>query len=337
MENDTPTKKDTVLTGDRPTGPLHLGHYVGSLKQRLALQEQGVPMYVLVADTQALTDNFKNPQKVHDNIAQVGLDYLAVGLDPKKTVMFVQSHVPELAELFQYLLNLVTVATLERNPTVKTEIRERGFDRELPAGFLTYPVSQAADITAFDATFVPVGEDQLPMIEQTRELVRKFNSLYGDTLVEPKELLSNVPRLPGTDGAVKMSKSLGNCINLSDTADVITKKVMNMFTDPDHVRVEDPGKVEGNPVFTYLRAFDLDTAGLAELEAQYARGGLGDVVVKKRLIEVLESIIAPMRERRAGYTDADALSMLKEGTAVARERAAATLGRVRQAMQIAYF
>lgn len=333
----TPTTKDTVLTGDRPTGPLHLGHYVGSLKQRLALQEAGIPMYVLVADTQALTDNFNNPQKVHDNIAQVGLDYLAVGLDPARTTMFVQSHVPELAELFQYLLNLVTVATLERNPTVKSEMKERGFDRELPAGFLTYPVSQAADITAFDATLVPVGEDQLPMIEQTRELVRKFNSLYGDTLVLPKEMVSTTPRLPGTDGSVKMSKSLGNCINLSDDADTLRKKVMDMFTDPTHVRVEDPGQVEGNPVFTYLRVFDTDRDALTEMEVHYARGGLGDVVVKKRLIEVLDAILTPMRERRAQYTHADALAMLKEGTERAREKAGQTIDRVRRAMKIEYF
>ena len=274
---------------------------------------------------------------MHDHIDQVALDYLAVGLDPAKTTMFVQSHVPELAELFQYLLNLVTVATLERNPTVKTEIRERGFERELPAGFLTYPVSQAADITAFDATLVPVGEDQLPMIEQTRELVRRFNGLYGDTLIEPKELLSNVPRLPGTDGAVKMSKSLGNCINLMDDPDTVQKKVMDMFTDPAHVRVEDPGNVEGNPVFTYLRVFDEDREGLREMEEHYARGGLGDVVVKKRLIAVLNDLLAPMHARRAQYSHADALAMLKEGTERARTRASATLTRVRSAMQIEYF
>lgn len=333
----TPTQKDSVLTGDRPTGPLHLGHYVGSLAQRLELQERGIPMYILIADTQALTDNFKNPEKVHNNVAQVALDYLAVGLDPAKTTMFIQSQVPELSELFQYFLNLVTVATLERNPTVKTEIRERGFDRELPAGFLTYPVSQAADITAFDATLVPVGEDQLPMIEQTRELVRKFNSLYGDTLIEPKEMISRTPRLPGTDGAVKMSKSLGNCINISDSADTLTKKVMDMFTDPDHVHVDDPGRVEGNPVFTYLRVFDTDTKALSEMEAHYARGGLGDVVVKKRLIEILEALIAPMRERRAQYTEADALAMLKDGTERARQRAGKTLARVRAAVHINYF
>jgi tryptophanyl-tRNA synthetase len=294
-------------------------------------------MYVLVADTQALTDNFKNPQKVHDNITQVALDYLAVGLDPKKTVMFVQSHVPELPELFQYFLNLVTVATLERNPTVKSEIKERGFERELPAGFLTYPVSQASDITAFDATLVPVGEDQLPMIEQTREIVRKFNSLYGETLVEPRELVSDVPRLPGTDGAVKMSKSLGNCINLSDDADTLKQKVMGMFTDQNHIRVEDPGAVEGNPVFTYLRVFDTDREKLAEMEEHYARGGLGDVIVKQRLISVLDELLTPMRERRAQYTEADALLMLKEGTERAREKAGATLARVRRAMQIEYF
>lgn len=331
------TRKDIVLTGDRPTGPLHLGHYVGSLKQRTSLQEQGVPMYVLIADTQALTDNFKNPQKVHDNITQVALDYLAVGLDPMKTTMFIQSHVPELSELFQYLLNLVTVATLERNPTVKSEIKERGFERELPAGFLTYPVSQASDITAFDATLVPVGEDQLPMIEQTRELVRKFNGLYGETLVEPKELLSSVPRLPGTDGAAKMSKSIGNCINISDDADTVKRKVMDMFTDPNHVRVEDPGNIEGNPVFTYLRVFDTDRDALTEMEAHYARGGLGDVVVKQRLITVLNDLLAPMRERRARYSEADALAMLKEGTERARVKAGETISRVRRAMHINYF
>lgn len=333
----TTTQQHIVLTGDRPTGPLHVGHYVGSLKERLVLQEAGTPLYVLVADVQALTDNFANPEKVRNNITQVMLDYLAVGLEPTKTTFVVQSMVPELPELFQYLLNLVTVSHLEGNPTVKAEIRERGFEKSLPAGFFTYPVSQAADIVAFDATTVPVGEDQLPMIEQTREIVRKFNSLYGNTLIEPQEKLSDIRRLPGTDGAEKMSKSVGNVLNLSDSIDDVSRKVMDMFTDPDHIRVEDPGKVDGNPVFTYLDAFDPDKEALAEMKAHYQKGGLGDVKVKKRLIEVLESTLAPMRERRSNYTEADALTILKEGTERAREKTSEVLTRVRKAMRIDYF
>lgn len=333
----TNKSKQIVLTGDRPTGPLHLGHYVGSLKQRVELQSQGVPMYILVADVQALTDNFRNPDKVRNNVTEVVLDYLAVGIDPNKTTIMVQSKIPQLAELFQYLLNLVSVSSLERNPTIKTEIKDRGFDKILPAGFLTYPVSQAADIVAFDATIVPVGEDQRPMIEQARELVRTFNSLYGQVLTEPQEYVSDIARLPGTDSALKMSKSAGNVINLSDTSDEIHNKVMNMFTDPDHLRVEDPGKVKGNPVFTYLDAFDPDKKGLEDMKAHYRRGGLGDVQVKKRLIVVLENFLTPIRERRAQYSKDDALEILKRGSIRGSEKAQEVLTRVRHAMKIDYF
>jgi tryptophanyl-tRNA synthetase len=329
--------KTIVLTGDRPTGPLHLGHYVGSLKQRLSLQAQGVPMYILVADVQALTDNFSNPDKVRKNITQVVLDYLAIGIDPSKTTIMIQSQIPELAELFQYFLNLVTVAHLESNPTVKSEIKERGYEKSLPAGFLTYPVSQAADIAAFDATLVPVGEDQLPMIEQTREIVRKFNSLYGDTLVPPKAQVSDIPRLPGTDGALKMSKSIGNCINLSDNTDTVREKVMNMFTDPNHIRADDPGKVEGNPVFTYLDAFDGDKESLQKMKGHYEHGGLGDVKIKQHLVEVIENFLKPSRERRVQFTEADALKILKEGTMRGRDKAGEVLSRVHHAMNIDYF
>src|SRR3989344_1579203 len=286
--------KEIVLTGDRPTGPLHLGHYVGSLATRLELENK-YEQYVMIADVQALTDNFENPEKVRNNVLQVGLDYLAVGLDPRKSIFFIQSMIPQIAELTVFYLNLVTVSRLERNPTVKTEIKDRGFERSLPAGFLTYPVSQAADITIVKGTLVPVGEDQLPMIEQTNEIVRSFNRMYkADVFPEAKALISNVPRLPGTDGT-KMSKSAGNAIALGASSDEIKKMVMSMYTDPNHVRVEDPGKVEGNVVFTYLDLFDSNKQEVAELKAQYQKGGLGDVKLKRRLIDLLDAFIAPIR------------------------------------------
>lgn len=330
-------KKIIVLTGDRPTGPLHLGHYVGSLKQRIAFQSQGVPIYILIADVQALTDNFSNPGKVRKNITQVVSDYLSVGIDPTKTTIMLQSQIPELSELFQYLLNLVTISRLERNPTVKAEIRRRGFEKSLPAGFLTYPVSQAADIVAFNATIVPVGEDQLPMIEQAREIVRKFNSLYGVTLVEPKAQVSDIARLPGTDGSEKMSKSIGNVINLSDSTDDVRNKVMAMFTDPNHLKTQDPGVVDDNSVFMYLDAFDLDKIGLETMKAHYRRGGLGDVKVKQRLITVLEKFLAPIRERRARFSEENAFNIIKDGSKRGREVASKTLNDVRKAMKIDYF
>ncbi len=330
-------KKQTILTGDRPTGPLHLGHYVGSLQKRVELQNEGHNIFILLADTQALTDNFKNPAKVRDNITQVVLDYLAVGLDPEKSTIMVQSQMPELAELFQYYMNLVTVARLERNPTVKAEIKQKDFTKSLPAGFLTYPVSQAADITGFDATLVPVGEDQLPMIEQTREIVKSFNSLYGDTLVLPKEMLSNVGRLPGTDGKEKMSKTLGNTINLCDSTEEVKKKVMAMFTDPKHLRVEDPGETKDNPVFDYLEALDPDKEGLKKLKDHYRKGGLGDVVVKKHLFEVIENLLEPMRKRRAQYSEKDALLIAQQGTAKGRKVVQAVTARVKKAIGVDYF
>jgi len=329
-------RQEIVLTGDRPTGPLHVGHFAGSLQTRLQLQETGVPMYILIADVQALTDNFNNPAKVRANVTQVALDYLAAGLDPNKTTFVIQSMVPELPELFQYFLNLVTVSHLHGNPTVKAEIQQRGFEKSLPAGFLTYPVSQAADIAIFDATTVPVGEDQLPMIEQTREIVRRFNALYGETLVEPKAKLSTIRRLPGTDGAEKMSKSVGNVINLSDDTETVRTKVMDMYTDPNHIHVDDPGTVEGNTVFTYLDAFDPHTEEVAALKEQYRRGGLGDVKIKRRLIDVLESVLTPMRERRATYSEKDALEIAMQGTQRAREKTAEVLARTRRAMRIDY-
>lgn len=328
-----------ILTGDRPTGPLHLGHYVGSLKQRVELQSKH-DQFIIIADLQALTDNADNPQKVRDNIAEVTLDYLAVGLDPAESTIFIQSLVPELAELTMYYLNLVTVARLQRNPTVKDEIQQKGFGDSLPAGFFVYPVSQAADITAFKADLVPVGEDQLPMIEQTVEVVRRFNRLYRtNVLVEPKPILSAVSRLPGTDGQGKMSKSLGNFIALKDSEDEIKAKVKTMYTDPGHLRVEDPGKVVGNPVFAYLDAFDKDTEGLAEMKAHYERGGLGDTVVKERLLKVLLAELEPIRKRReAAAKDMTAVyEMLKQGTNKARSVAAATLAEIKSAIQIDYF
>lgn len=328
----------TILTGDRPTGALHLGHYVGSLRQRKLLQHDN-RQFCIIADLQALTDNAAEPEKVRNNVLEVAFDYLAVGLDPKVTTIFIQSLVPELCELTMYYLNLVTVARLQRNPTVKDEINQRRFGGGVPAGFLCYPVSQAADITAFKADLVPVGSDQLPMLEQSSELARAFNRTYSaSVLVEPKPLLSSVPRLPGTDGKGKMSKSLGNAIYLGDSADVVREKVKQMYTDPGHIRAEDPGRVEGNPVFSYLEAFDPDAAGLEELKAHYRRGGLGDSAVKRRLVEVLLAELEPVRQRRLVYAaePGAVMNVLKEGSRVAREVAAGTLREVRQAMRLDY-
>jgi tryptophanyl-tRNA synthetase len=327
--------RKTILTGDRPTGPLHLGHYVGSLRQRVALQREH-DTYVLIADLQALTDHFDEPEMVRDHVVEVALDYLAAGIDPAVATIVVQSRVPELAELTVYFLNLVTVARLQRNPTVKDEMRQKGFEADVPAGFLVYPVSQAADIAAFKAHLVPVGEDQLPMIEVAAEIVRRFNRIYGATLVEPEALLGAVSRLPGTDGEAKMSKTLGNVINLSDPPDVVAARVRGMFTDPRHLRVEDPGTVEGNPVFAYLDAFDPDAAEVERLKQRYRAGGLGDTVVKRRLLEVLEALLEPIRRRRAEWErDRGAVEgILREGTARGRAAAAATLGEVRRAMRL---
>lgn len=332
-------KTHIILTGDRPTGPLHLGHYVGSLRNRVELQHK-YKQFVLIADAQALTDNAKNPEKVRKNILEVALDYLAVGIEPKLTTIFIQSLVPQLYELTAYYMNLVTLGRLQRNPTVKEEIRERGFGASIPVGFLSYPVSQAADITAFKADLVPVGEDQLPVLEQTTEIVRVFNRIYKtDVLVEPKAMLSSIPRLPGTDGIAKMSKSLGNAIALGDSADVVREKIKGMYTDPGHIHADDPGKVEGNPVFAYLDAFDSDKKGLEEMKAYYRRGGLGDVVIKKHLTEVLLAELDPIRARRQEYAKdlAAVMKILKEGTETASEVAAQTLCEVRQAMKIDYF
>ena len=345
--------KKVILTGDRPTGRLHVGHYVGSLKERVRLQNSGEydEIYVMIADAQALTDNADNPEKVRQNILQVALDYLACGIDPAKTHIFIQSMVPELTELSFYYMNLVTVSRLQRNPTVKTEIQMRNFETSIPVGFFTYPISQAADITAFKATTVPVGEDQAPMIEQTREIVHKFNSVYGETLVEPDILLPDNKaclRLPGIDGKAKMSKSLGNCIYLSDTEDEVKKKIMSMFTDPNHLRVEDPGRVEGNPVFIYLDAFCRDEhfakylpdyRNLDELKAHYTRGGLGDVKVKKFLNSVMQAELEPIRTRRKEWEQRlpEVVEILKEGSAYAEKTAAATLADVRKSMRIDYF
>ena len=327
--------RKTILTGDRPTGPLHLGHYVGSLRQRVALQGEH-DTYVLIADLQALTDHADAPEQIRDHVLEVALDYLAVGIDPVVVTTVVQSGVPELAELTFYFLNLVTVARLQRNPTVKDEMRQKGFEADVPAGFLVYPVSQAADIAAFKAHLVPVGEDQLPMIEVAAEIVRRFNRIYGATLVEPEALLGAVSRLPGTDGEAKMSKTLGNVINLSDPPDVVAARVRGMFTDPRHLRVEDPGTVEGNPVFAYLDAFDPDAVEVEQLKQRYRAGGLGDTVVKRRLLEVLEALLEPIRRRRAEWEgDRGAVEgILREGTARGRAAAAATLGEVRRAMRL---
>ncbi len=345
--------KKIILTGDRPTGKLHVGHYVGSLRRRVELQNSGKfdEIYIMIADAQALTDNADNPSKVRENIMEVALDYLSVGIDPAKSNILIQSQIPQLTELSFYYMNLVTVSRLQRNPTVKTEIQMRNFETSIPVGFFTYPISQAADITAFKATAVPVGEDQEPMIEQTREIVRKFNSVYGETLVEPEIILPDNKaclRLPGTDGKAKMSKSLGNCIYLSDTENDVKTKVMSMFTDPDHLKVTDPGKVEGNPVFTYLDAFCKDEyfeeycpdyANLDEMKDHYKRGGLGDVKVKKFLLAVLNEELAPIRARRAEYESRpyDVYEILKKGTENALKTAAQTLDEVKAAMKINYF
>jgi tryptophanyl-tRNA synthetase len=341
------------LTGDRPTGKLHLGHYVGSLRRRVELQNEGDydRMFVFMADVQALTDNADNPEKIRQNIIEVALDYLAAGLDPDKCTLFIQSQIPELSELTTYLMNLVTVSRLQRNPTVKTEIKMRNFEANIPVGFFCYPVSQAADITLFKSTTVPVGEDQEPMLEQTRELVRRFNTLYGEVLVEPNIMLPQnqaAMRLPGTDGKAKMSKSLGNCIYLSDTAEDVWQKVRSMYTDPDHLRVEDPGKLEGNTVFTYLDAFctDADFANfwpeyqnLAELKEHYQRGGLGDMKCKKFLNGIINRMLEPMRQRRHELEqDIPAIfDILRRGSEAAREVGAQTMDEVRKAMRIDYF
>ena len=332
-----------ILTGDRPTGKLHLGHYIGSLHNRVQLQEDPEnTLYIMVADQQALTDNADNPKKIQDSLFEVGLDYLAVGLDPSKSTIFIQSQIPQLPELTVYYLNLVTVSRLERNPTVKSEIKEKGFEKSLPAGFLVYPVSQAADITAFKATHVPVGDDQKPMLEQAREVVRDFNRIYDtDALVEPELMLppKGRGRLVGIDGRGKMSKSLNNGIYLSDSADEVEKKVMKMYTDPNHIRVEDPGQVEGNVVFTYLDIFDPDKEKVTELKEHYQRGGLGDVKIKRYLVDVLQNVLEPIRARRAEYENdrGYVLDMLKQGSEQAERVAAETLDDVKSAMGINYF
>lgn len=331
-------EKQIILTGDRPTGQLHLGHYVGSLENRVNLQDTH-KQFVMIADMQALTDNADNPEKVRSNVIEVAMDYLAVGLDPTKTTMFIQSALPELSELTMFYLNLVTVARLQRNPTVKSEMQQKGYGADVPAGFLMYPVSQAADITAFKASIVPVGEDQLPVIEQTNEIVRKFNSIYGDILVETNGLLSTHTRLAGLDGKAKMSKSLGNCIYLADDADTLKKKVFSMFTDPDHIRVEDPGKVEGNMVFAYLDVFGTDKATIEEMKAHYQRGGLGDMKVKRYLLEVLDAKFTPIRERRIQLANdkAAVMEIIRHGSIAAKEVAAQTLAEVRRAIGVQYF
>ena len=323
----------TILTGDRPTGPLHLGHYVGSLESRIRLQHTH-DTYVLIADLQALTDHAEEPALIRRSILEVALDYLAVGIDPEIATIVVQSGVPELAELTMYYLNLVSVARLQRNPTVKEEMRQKGFDADVPAGFLVYPVSQAADITAFRADLVPVGDDQRPMVELTAEIVRRFNRVYRPVLVEPEALVPPVGRLPGTDGGGKMGKSLGNAISLSDPADVVARKVMGMYTDPGHVRAADPGRVDGNPVFAYLDAFDPDPAAVEALKTRYRAGGLGDVAVKRRLVDVLEAFLAPIRARRAELAadPARVADLLRAGTARGRAVARRTLADVRDAM-----
>ncbi|MDN6899995.1 tryptophan--tRNA ligase [Oenococcus sicerae] len=335
--------KEIYLTGDRPTGKLHIGHYVGSLKNRVVMQNSGdYDPFVMIADTQAFTDNARDPKKIRDSLTEVALDYLAVGLDPKKTTIFVQSQIKGLFELTSYYMNLVTVARLQRNPTVKAEIQQKSFGESIPAGFFTYPVSQAADITIFRAKKVPVGDDQEPMIEQTRELVRSFNNAYHtDILVEPEGVFpeKGLGRIPGIDGDAKMSKSLGNAIYLSDDADTVAAKVKQMYTDPKHVAVDDPGHVEGNVVFTYLDIFDPDTKQVADLKAQYTHGGLGDMKLKKYLIEVLESELKPIRERRMAFAqDIPAiLQMLKDGSDHANKIAEATMKEVRQAIGVNYF
>lgn len=345
--------KRIILTGDRPTGNLHLGHYVGSLKNRVKMQEDGNydEMYVFIADTQALTDNFNNPKKVRDSVIEVALDYLSVGIDPSKVTIFIQSMIRALPELTMYYMNLVTLARLERNPTVKSEVKQKDFGSSIPVGFLNYPISQTADITAFDATIVPVGEDQLPMLEQAREIVRSFNNIYGETLVEPKAVIPDnevCRRLPGTDGKAKMSKSLGNCIYLKDDSETVKKKVMGMYTDPNHLRVEDPGNTKDNTVFIYLEALATDEyfkkylpsyKNLDELKAHYEKGGLGDVKVKKFLYDVIEDTLKPIRERRKYYEENidKVYDILKEGSKKADLKAEETLKRVKKAMLIDYF
>ena len=345
--------KQIILTGDRPTGNLHVGHYVGSLAERVKLQNSGKydEIYIMIADAQALTDNAEHPERVRQNIMKVALDYLAVGIDPEKANIFIQSMVPQLTELTFYYMNLVTVSRVQRNPTVKAEIQMRNFEASIPVGFFCYPISQAADITAFNATAVPVGEDQEPMLEQCREIVHKFNTVYGETLTMPQIVLPSnnaCMRLPGTDGKAKMSKSLGNCIYLADPEEVVREKIMSMYTDPDHIRVQDPGKLEGNTVFTYLDAFCQpehfaeflpDYQNLDELKAHYQRGGLGDVKVKKFLNNVMQSLLSPMRERRAQWEGRlpEVYEILKKGSEIAAETAQGTLDRVRHAMKIDYF
>lgn len=345
--------KQIILTGDRPTGNLHVGHYVGSLAERVKLQNSGKydEIYIMIADAQALTDNAEHPERVRQNIMKVALDYLAVGIDPEKSNIFIQSMVPQLTELTFYYMNLVTVSRVQRNPTVKAEIQMRNFEASIPVGFFCYPISQAADITAFNATAVPVGEDQEPMLEQCREIVHKFNTIYGETLTMPQIVLPSnnaCMRLPGTDGKAKMSKSLGNCIYLADPEEVVREKIMSMYTDPDHIRVQDPGKLEGNTVFTYLDAFCQpehfaeflpDYQNLDELKAHYQRGGLGDVKVKKFLNNVMQSLLSPMRERRAQWESRlpEVYEILKKGSEIAAETAQGTLDRVRHAMKIDYF
>ena len=345
--------KQIILTGDRPTGNLHVGNYVGSLAERVKLQNSGKydEIYIMIADAQALTDNAEHPERVRQNIMKVALDYLAVGIDPEKTNIFIQSMVPQLTELTFYYMNLVTVSRVQRNPTVKAEIQMRNFEASIPVGFFCYPISQAADITAFNATAVPVGEDQEPMLEQCREIVHKFNTIYGETLTMPQIVLPSnnaCMRLPGTDGKAKMSKSLGNCIYLADPEEVVRDKIMSMYTDPDHIRVQDPGKLEGNTVFTYLDAFCQpehfaeflpDYQSLDELKAHYQRGGLGDVKVKKFLNNVMQSLLSPMRERRAQWEGRlpEVYEILKKGSEIAAETAQGTLDRVRHAMKIDYF
>ena len=345
--------KKIILTGDRPTGNLHLGHYVGSLKNRVKLQEEGNydEMYVFIADTQALTDNFNNPKKVRDSVIEVAIDYLSVGLDPSKVTIFIQSMIRALPELTMYYMNLVTLSRLERNPTVKQEIKQKDFGSSIPVGFLNYPISQTADITAFDATIIPVGDDQLPMLEQARDIVRSFNNIYGSTLIEPKAVIPEsvvCRRLPGTDGKAKMSKSLGNCIYLKDDSDTVKKKVMSMYTDPNHIRVEDPGDTKNNTVFIYLEALATDEhfkkylpdyKNLDELKAHYEKGGLGDVKVKRFLYDVIEDTLRPIREKRKYYEENIDLvyDILKEGSKKADKKAEETLKRVKKAMLIDYF
>lgn len=345
--------KQIILTGDRPTGNLHVGHYVGSLAERVKLQNSGKydEIYIMIADAQALTDNAEHPERVRQNIMKVALDYLAVGIDPEKANIFIQSMVPQLTELTFYYMNLVTVSRVQRNPTVKAEIQMRNFEASIPVGFFCYPISQAADITAFNATAVPVGEDQEPMLEQCREIVHKFNTVYGETLTMPQIVLPSnnaCMRLPGTDGKAKMSKSLGNCIYLADPEEVVREKIMSMYTDPDHIRVQDPGKLEGNTVFTYLDAFCQpehfaeflpEYQNLDELKAHYQRGGLGDVKVKKFLNNVMQSLLSPMRERRAQWESRlpEVYEILKKGSEIAAETAQGTLDQVRHAMKIDYF